>query len=83
MMTLQEKLNAQKAEFASKVPPDKLAIMHRATEDLRRSGILEHVLKAGSPAPEFLLPNLRGEEVSSSALLRRGPLVVTFYRGVW
>jgi hypothetical protein len=40
MMTLQERLNAHKAEFESKVPPEKLAIMHRATEDLRRSGIL-------------------------------------------
>jgi hypothetical protein len=83
MMTLKERLNTYKAEFESKVPPEKLAIMHRATEDLRRSGILEHVTKVGDPAPEFLLTNLRGEKVSSSALLRRGPVVVTFYRGVW
>ncbi len=82
-MTLQERLNARKSEFESKAPPEKLAIMHRATEDLRRSGILERVSKVGNPAPEFLLPNLRGEKISSSALLRRGPLVVTFYRGVW
>lgn len=82
-MTLQERLNAHKAEFESKVPPEKLAIMHRATEDLRRSGILERVIKVGDVAPEFLLPNLRGEKVSSSELLRRGPLVLTFYRGVW
>jgi hypothetical protein len=83
MMTLKERLNTYKAEFESKVPPEKLAIMHRVTEDLRRSGILEHVTKAGDPAPEFLLTNLRAEKVSSSALLGRGPLVVTFYRGVW
>ena len=83
MMTLQETLNTFKAEFERKVPPEKLAIMHRATEDLRRSGILEGVIKAGDPAPAFLLTNLHGEKVSSSALLRRGPLVVTFYRGVW
>ena len=82
-MTLQEKLNAQKADFETKVPPEKLAIMRRATEDLKRSGIVEHVVKAGNPAPEFILPNLRGEEVSSSVLLGHGPLVVTFYRGVW
>ena len=40
-MSLQDKLNAYKAEFESKTPPEKLAIMHRATEDLRRSGILD------------------------------------------
>jgi hypothetical protein len=82
-MTLQEKLDAYKAEFEKKVPPEKLAIMHRATEDLRRSGIVERVIKAGSAAPEFVLPNVRGEKVSSAELLRRGPLVLTFYRGVW
>jgi hypothetical protein len=83
IMTLQERLDAYKAEFESKLPPEKLAIMHRATEDLRHSGILDRVIKVGSLAPEFVLPNVRGEKVSSAELLRKGPLVVTFYRGVW
>jgi hypothetical protein len=82
-MKLQEKLNALKAEFESKASPETLAIMHRATEDLRRSGILERMLKVGDPLPEFILPNLRGEKISSSELLRHGPLVMTFFRGVW
>ena len=82
-MALQERLNTYKADFESKTPPEKLAIMHRATEDLRHSGILERVVKVGDRAPEFALPNLRGEKVDSVDLLRRGLLVVTFYRGVW
>ena len=82
-MKLQEKLDAFKADFETKVPTEKLAIMHHATEDLRRSGILDRVVKVGDPLPEFVLPNLHGEQVSSSELLRRGPLVITFYRGVW
>jgi hypothetical protein len=82
-MTLQQRLDALKSEFESKAPPDKLAIMHHATEDLRRSGIVDRVLKAGDAAPEFTLPNFRGEKISSLELLRRGPLVVSFFRGVW
>ena len=82
-MKLQEKLNAFKAEFESKAAPERLAIMHRATEDLRRSGILDRVIKVGDRLPEFVLPNLRGEKINSSELLRHGPLVITFYRGVW
>ncbi len=82
-MTLQERLDAYKADFQKKVPADKLAIMHRATEDLRQSGILERVIKVGAAIPEFVLPNQRGEKISSSALHSRGPLVLTFYRGVW
>jgi len=82
-MTLQERLDAYKADFEKKVAPEKLAIMHRATEDLRRSGILDRVLKSGDAAPEFSLPNSRGEIISSAQLLTRGPLVVSFYRGIW
>ena len=82
-MSLQEQLDAYKAEFTKKVPAEKLGIMHRATEDLRRSGILERVVKAGDRAPDFVLPNWRGGNVDSAPLLRQGPLVVTFYRGVW
>jgi hypothetical protein len=82
-MSLQEKLDAYKVEFVKKVPAEKAAVMHRATDDLRASGILDRILKAGNNAPEFTLPNTRGENVSSAGLLRRGPLVVTFYRGLW
>jgi len=82
-MSLQEKLDAYKADFEKKLPPEKLAIMHRATDDLRRSGLADHVLKPGAPAPDFVLPNIHGENVSSADLRKTGPLVVTFYRGVW
>jgi peroxiredoxin len=57
--------------------------MHRATEDLRRSGIFNRVVKVGQKAPNFELLNQRGEQVRSEALVAKGPLVVSFYRGVW
>jgi peroxiredoxin len=41
------------------------------------------VLKAGAAAPDFALPNGDERIVDSAALLARGPLVVTFYRGRW
>ena len=82
-MTLQERMNALKETFERKLPAEKSDIMHRATEDLERSGILDRVIKVGAPIPEFTMPNARGEKVSSAGLLSRGPLVMTFYRGVW
>jgi len=39
--------------------------------------------QAGDRAPEFILKDANGREVSSRELLAKGPLVVTFYRGVW
>jgi peroxiredoxin len=39
--------------------------------------------KAGDQALDFALPDQRGEEVYLSALLRKGPVVLIFYRGEW
>lgn len=40
-------------------------------------------LKAGDKVPNFSLPRTDGWFISSAALLERGPLIVTFYRGIW
>ena len=57
--------------------------MHRATEELIASGLAERALKAGDMAPAFALNDADGNIVRSADLLGHGPLVVTFYRGVW
>lgn len=84
-MLLQQKLSERKKSFlaSGRATPEMLAIMQRSTEQLRSSGILERVLKAGQKAPSFELPNQDGQLVSSSALLAKGPLVISFFRGVW
>jgi hypothetical protein len=82
-MGLREELAATRAEREAKRNPEWVRIMHRATDDLRESGIAERVPRPGAPAPAFALPNTRGELRSSAELLRRGRLVVSFYRGVW
>ncbi len=83
MATLQDKLDAMREGAKDRIPAEALAVMHRATEDLRRSGIGDRVLKIGDAAPDFELENTDSELVASGALLARGPLAVTFYRGVW
>jgi len=82
-MDFQEKLKALKNRIEGNMPPAYLKIMHKATHDLQESGIQEKVLKAGDKAPEFELQDQNGETVSSKELLAKGPLVLTFYRGVW
>ena len=82
-MSLQTKLDSMREQAKSRIPPDAWAIMHRATEDLRTSGIMDSVLKVGDRAPDFTLNDQRGDTISSSALRAKGPLVVSFYRGVW
>jgi peroxiredoxin len=57
--------------------------MHRATEDLKNSGIMDHVVKVGDKAPDFTLKNTADQDVSLYTLLGDGPVVLTFYRGKW
>jgi len=83
-MSLQDKLDAFRADFeGKKAPPEVVAVMHRATADLMASGQAERTLKVGERVPIFALPNAHGELVRSADLLARGPLVLTFYRGIW
>jgi hypothetical protein len=80
---LSERLAAIQNGVDKRVPADKRAIMHRATDDLRSSGIMDGVIKVGDPLPELALKNSHGQEVRSSALLANGPLVITVFRGTW
>ena len=57
--------------------------MHRATDDLRTSGILDRIPKIGDRLADFDLKDTEGNDIQSAALLADGSLVVTFYRGVW
>lgn len=87
-MTLQARLDAFKADFkAGKAPyfapPEIHPVMARATAELIASGQAGRALKAGDKAPVFTLDDPDGHPVSSAALLAKGPLVISFYRGVW
>ena len=82
-MSLNGELKAFRERAEAKRPPHIVAAMHRAVDELRESGAPARVLKPGTPAPEFALPNAEERIVESAALLARGPLVVTFYRGRW
>ena len=83
-MSLQDKLDAFKADFEGrKAPANVVEIMHKATADLIASGQADRALKTGGRAPKFTLPDTHGRLVSSADLLGRGPLVLTFYRGIW
>ncbi|MFJ2713157.1 peroxiredoxin-like family protein [Pseudomonas sp. NPDC087346] len=87
-MTLQAKLDAFKADFKAGKPPynapaDIHPVMERATAELIASGAASRSLKVGDMAPLFTLKDADGVPQSSADLLASGPLVLSFYRGVW
>jgi hypothetical protein len=88
MWNLKDRLEEFKKTFESGSPPynatpEIVATMHRATAELKASGIEGRALKIGDRAPNFALFNQDHVEVSSKDLLRQGPMVVSFFRGHW
>lgn len=82
-MSLQDKLDAIRNDFEPKMPAEALRIMHASTDALVASGQATRALRAGDTAPMFVLSDTSGEPVALTAVLARGPAVLTFYRGVW
>mgnify|MGYP001823267409 CR=1 FL=1 len=82
-MKLQEKLDAMKKESVTKRPPEIVATLLQEIEDLVQSGIADKAINIGETLPEFTLPDEKGNFVSSKNLLAKGPLAISFYRGVW
>lgn len=82
-MLLREQIaNFQQARMAG--APSKLrATLMADTQKLVQSGLAEQSLKVGDQAPAFVLPNAVGKPVASADLLKKGPLVISFYRGAW
>jgi hypothetical protein len=88
MSNLQNRLDEFKKAFESGAPPynaprEAIEAMHRATAELKATGIEDRALKVGDRAPIFSLFNQDHVVVSSTDLLRQGPLVVSFFRGHW
>ncbi|WP_263367725.1 peroxiredoxin-like family protein [Edaphobacter bradus] len=65
------------------IPPEKLKIMDRATEELIASGTKAAALKEGDRVDDFILGDAHGKPVRLQSLLDAGPVVISFYRGGW
>lgn len=84
MSSLQSTLDQIHEDFESSVKDKSiLEIMHRATDDLIASDHPLDAVREGSTMPDFTLNDSAGNPVSSSQLLDKGPLIVSFFRGFW
>jgi peroxiredoxin len=82
-MSLDQQLAAFRAEFARTAPAGRVALYEAKIEELRAGFAREAALGTGDQVPDFALPDARGNPISLLDVLRRGPAVVTLYRGGW
>ena len=83
MPTLQQKLNDLRSNFEKNASQDALTIMHRATRDIKNSGIMDGVVKVGDVAPDFELTGNDGNNIRLKDIIAEKPLVLSFFRGQW
>ena len=82
-MLLDERLRALRTKESAETPDELKSVIALELKALISSGQAGRAVKVGAQAPAFVLPDVNGNTVSSAALLEKGPLVVTFYRGLW
>lgn len=81
--SLTEQLEDRVANFKKMAPPERIAAAEKAIADVADSGILEKAINLGDTAPDFTLPNALNEPVSLYDELKKGPVILTWYRGSW
>lgn len=82
-MSLQEKLDAIRVNFETKMaPPEVVEAFHRHRDQLIATGQAERAVGIGQAAPSFELQGRSGT-VRLAELRQRGPVVVTWFRGNW
>lgn len=67
---------------AGKVNEQDMAVMTKAATELAAQ-MPNPGIKVGAKAPDFSLKNPNGKTVKRSSLLKKGPVILTFYRGAW
>lgn len=81
--SLRQQFAERKDLIAKYVPAATQAVHARVILQLRDNGILERLLSVGARIPDFELGDQNNKLVSSTTLLRQGPLVICFIRGRW
>src|SRR5262249_11333532 len=82
VMSLKQQLDEYLAGWRERVPAERQAIVERHIGQLR-GGIARTMLKVDNHAPKFALPDAKGDVIDFGTLLKKGPVVITFYRGGW
>ncbi len=82
-INLQAQLEQRQAEFAKMAPAELIAAANNSVDELAASGIVEQAIGQGDKAPDFVLPDALGNEVTLYEQLKNGPVILTWYRGSW
>ena len=82
-MLLHEQIQQTIGALRTSLPAELNTLIEQGAGEISALQIVENALKIGDQAPNFSLKNYNGEEKTLGDYLKEGPLVLTFYRGLW
>jgi len=82
-MSLKAQIDAYNVQKDAKLPADVLALMNTTNEELIAQHIKDNALQIGQKVENFSLANHKGENIELADLLKKGPVIISFYRGGW
>jgi hypothetical protein len=82
LSSLREKLEDLKSKIAQKTPEEFRKITAGEVQKLIESQVIKGLL-VGTKAPDFSLPDEKGNKVNLYEKLQQGPVILSFYRGSW
>ncbi|KRE59841.1 peroxiredoxin-like family protein [Paenibacillus sp. Soil750] len=81
-MSMKEQLEQAKSGFIARGPVEAQSHIFRHIAEQQQSGRV-YGLKVGDIAPNFVLTNPLGEQITLYNELTKGPVILAFYRGSW
>jgi len=80
---LSDRIDQAVQDFMSGLPENDLTTVTQNFEKLLASSIAANAVNLGDTAPDFSLPDIKGQTLNLNETLEQGPVVLNFYRGGW
>jgi hypothetical protein len=81
-MSLEERLIVRRTESRRKAFSEKIIALDNLTKFLREN-VIPNIIQPGEALLSFALTNSNGTISKSDELIKKGPLVIQFFRGHW
>ncbi|RTZ49853.1 AhpC/TSA family protein [Chryseobacterium arthrosphaerae] len=83
MNTLAKQIEQLNQELSSQLPQEVINAFGKSVDDLKTKNMEDRCIQPGEKMPEFLLPNATGKMIDSNDILKKGKMILAFYRGSW